>query len=75
MKARVLGKDEEIGQIELRLSAFKPNVCTTHTFPMRMGGGDPPKLTLLCHRSEDGCDPFDAPDDELQSQDVIVSYA
>ena len=72
-KSKMFGKDEEIGQIELKINGFKPNVVTTYTFPINATSTDPPRVTIVVHRSEDGCDPFDAPDDDTVSTDVIVT--
>ena len=59
-KYKFFGKNEEIGEIELKLSGFYENKVTTHTFPMRSRvRGPPPSITLTVHVSEDQAEAFD----------------
>ena len=60
-KYKFFGKNEEIGEIELKLSGFHENLVTTHTFPLKSSvRGTPPSVTLTVHISEDQSPPFES---------------
>ena len=61
-KYRILGADEEIGQVEINLKGFKPNTVTTHEFNLFCPEKNiSPKVTISIHINQDGSEPFTAP--------------
>ena len=72
-KYKFFGKNQEIGEIELRLGGFTENRVTTHEFTMKSPNrGREPKITLTVHVSEDGASAFDAESCSEVKDSVIV---
>ncbi|EAY13654.1 hypothetical protein TVAG_387950 [Trichomonas vaginalis G3] len=62
-KKHIFGGDEEIGEVELRLSAFEPNTVVSQEFTLLSPRNQsvPAHVKLSVHLSEDGSCPFCAP--------------
>ena len=62
-QSQFLGPEKEIGEIEIRLSAFQKNTVTSHEFILRSPNRNavPPRIRLSVHINEDGSNQFSAP--------------
>ncbi|EAY19593.1 hypothetical protein TVAG_228560 [Trichomonas vaginalis G3] len=62
-KKHLFGGDEEIGEVELRLSAFEANTVVSQEFTLKSPHVQsvPARLRLSVHLSEDGSSAFCAP--------------
>ena len=62
-QSQFLGPEKEIGEIEIRLSAFQKNSVTSHEFILRSPNRNavPPRVRLSVHVNEDGSNQFSAP--------------
>ena len=62
-KKHMFGGDEEIGEVELKLSAFEPNTVVSQEFKLLSPRNQsvPASVRLSVHLSEDGSCPFCAP--------------
>ncbi|EAY19617.1 hypothetical protein TVAG_228800 [Trichomonas vaginalis G3] len=72
-KKHIFGGDEEIGEIELRLSAFEANSVVTQEFALKSPSklNVPAKATISVHLSEDGAEAFDVPEGKIISNAEI----
>ena len=69
------GNDQEIGEIEIKLSALACNRVTTHEFVLRSPDKNaiPARVSLSIHVSENGCKAFTAPaGDKIRSDFEII---
>ncbi|EAX89580.1 hypothetical protein TVAG_444990 [Trichomonas vaginalis G3] len=62
-KKRIFGGDEEIGEIELKLSAFEPDTIVTKEYTLKPPDPKniPARVRISIHLSEDGSMAFSAP--------------
>ena len=62
-KKHLFGGDEEIGEVELRLSAFEPNTVVSEEFTLKSPHNMPvpARARISVHLSEDGSSAFCAP--------------
>ena len=74
-KHRFFGSDIEIGEIELKISGFETNTVTQHEFTLQSPFyGNPVKVTLSVHVSEDGTRGFKAPLSNSLIGDVVIPH-
>ena len=62
-KKHLFGGDEELGEIELRLSAFEPNTVVSKEYTLKTPSSKhiPCRVRISVHLSEDGSNAFCAP--------------
>ena len=74
-KKSFFGVDQEIGEIEIKLSALACNRVTVHEFVLRSPDKNaiPARVSLSIHVSENGCKAFTAPEgDKIRSDFEII---
>lgn len=72
-RKKLFGGDEEIGEVELRLSSFQPNTVVTENIKLQSPRNKyfNVSVKLSVHICDDGSFPFDAPAGKLLENPVI----
>ncbi|EAX92000.1 hypothetical protein TVAG_001700 [Trichomonas vaginalis G3] len=75
-KKHLFGGDEEIGEVELRLSAFEPNTVVSAEFNLKSPHNQavPARARLSVHLSEDGSSAFCAPAGGVVFQNAEIPH-
>ena len=69
-----LSEDKLLGEIEIRLSSFKSNSVTKHTFILRSSDRNsvPIRVTLSIHLSENGSKALEAPESNILNYEYEI---
>ena len=70
----MFGNGKLLGEIEIRLSSFKTNHITKHTFILRSTDrySEPIRVTLTIHLNEDGSKAFSSPESNILNYEYEI---